>query len=267
LVLCSKKAARATAQLNKVLCSVMSQKTHSSRHKPDYSLTTEGQQPSTRSKKNDKKTFLGPLLQLDSQEIVGIRLIPRMEARQDAPHKEVGMRSRMIVVSMLVLALSMGARNANAARIVTANETTGQVPDFTFLTDSVLGQLCNANEDLTACFAPAYTVDASLISPAFQANGGFAGVDLNDPAGSDTPGNLSDQLYLRVTPIVVAPGFNVQWCWDSDREPNVNICQLPGENGWPGIPTGFTAVQLVEPSFGFVDVTSFFSGTAGPLAA
>ncbi len=178
------------------------------------------------------------------------------------------MRSSMIVVSIVALGLSMGARNANAARIVTANETTGQVPsDFTFLTDSVAGLLCNTNEDLTACFAPAYTVAASLISLAFQANGGFAGVDLNDAAGSDTPSNLSDQLYLSVTPVAGAPGFNVQWCWDSDREPNVNICQSPGSNGWPGIPAGFTAVQLVEPSFGFLDVTSFFSGTAGPLAA
>src|SRR5215472_5623578 len=107
------------------------------------------------------------------------------------------MRSTMIVLSIVALGLSMGAWNANAARIVTANETTGQVPsDFTFLTDSVVGLLCNANEDTTACFAPAYTVGASLISPAFQANSGFAGVNLNDAAGSDTPNNLSDQLYL-----------------------------------------------------------------------
>src|SRR5215471_11182197 len=181
------------------------------------------------------------------------------------------MRSTMIVVSIVALGLSMGAWNANAARIVTANETTGQVPsDFSFLTDSVVGLLCNVNEDSTACFAPSYTVAASLISPAFQANGGFAGVDLNDRSGSDTPNNLSDQLYLRVTPLSVAPGFSVQWCWDSDREPNVNICQNPdptGASGWQGIPTGFTAVQLTEPPFGFTDVTQFFTGTAGPLAA
>ena len=176
------------------------------------------------------------------------------------------MRSSMIVASIVALGLSMGARNANAARIVTADETTGLVHDFTFLTDSVVGLLCNADEDATACFAPAYTVAANLISPAFQANGGFAGVDLLDAAGSDTPGNLSDQLYLNVTPIFVAPGFNVQWCWDSDLEPNVNICQLAGPNGWPGLPAGFTPVQLIEPSFGFLDVTPFFSGAAGPLA-
>jgi hypothetical protein len=140
------------------------------------------------------------------------------------------------------------------------------VHDFTLLTDSVVGLLCNADEDATACFAPAYIVPASLISTLFP-NGGFAGVDLRDVANSDTPNNLSDQLYLNVTPVLVAPGFNVQWCWDSDLEPNVNICQSPGLNGWPGIPTGFNAVQLVEPSFGFLDVTAFFSGAAGPLAA
>jgi hypothetical protein len=139
--------------------------------------------------------------------------------------------------------------------------------DFTFLTDSVVGLLCNANEDSTACFAPSYTVDSTFISPAFQANGGFAGVDLLDSGGSDTPNNLSDQLYLKVTPLASAPVFTVQWCWDSDKEPNVNICQFPGDNGWPGIPSGFTAVTMNEPGFGFTDLTQFFSGTAGPLAA
>jgi hypothetical protein len=176
------------------------------------------------------------------------------------------MRNSAIVVGIVALGLSMGARNANAARIVTANETTNLVPDFTILTDSVVGLLCNADEDTTACFAPAYVVAPSLISTAFP-NGGFAGVDLRDGPGSDHPGLLSDQLYLNVTPVLVAPGFNVQWCWDSDLEPDVNICQFPGQNGWPGIPAGFTAVQLVEPGFGFLDVTAFFSGAAGPLAA
>ena len=179
------------------------------------------------------------------------------------------MQTRMIVISIVAVGMSMGVRDANGARIVTANETTGQIPsDFTFLTDSVEGLLCNANEDQTACFARPYTVASSLISPAFP-NGGFAGVDLLDLSNSDTPNNLSDQLYLNVTPLAGAPGFSVQWCWDSDREPNVNICQLPGPTGtgWPGIPAGFTAVPLVEPSFGFTDLTPFFTGTAGPLAA
>src|ERR1035437_9030301 len=116
--------------------------------------------------------------------------------------KEAEMRSSVIVMSIVAVGLSMGARDANAARIVTADETTGQVPsDFSFLTDSIRGLLCSANEDVTACFAGLYTVDSSYISPAFQAIGGFAGVDLWDRAGSDTPGNLSDQLYLKVTPV------------------------------------------------------------------
>jgi hypothetical protein len=181
--------------------------------------------------------------------------------------KEVEMRSKVIVMSIVAMGLSIGARDANAARIVTADETTGQTPDFTFLTDSIVGLLCNADEDSTACFAPSYTVDSTFISPAFQANGGFAGVDLQDGPGSDNPGNLSDQLYLRVTPLPTGALFTVQWCWDSDLEPNVNICQFEGANGWAGIPEGFTAVSLVEPGFGFVDLTQFFSGTAGPLAA
>jgi hypothetical protein len=184
------------------------------------------------------------------------------------------MRRSVIVMSIVAVGLSMGVRNANAARIVTADETTGQVPsDFSFLTDSIVGLLCNANEDLTACFAKPYTVDSSFISPAFP-NGGFAGVDLFDVAGSDTPGNLSDQLYLNVTPILGTVGglFNVQWCWDSDKEPNVNICQLPDPagsagSGWPGAPAGFTAVPVNEPNFGFTNLTSSFTGTAGPLAA
>jgi hypothetical protein len=184
------------------------------------------------------------------------------------------MRSSVIVMSIVAVGLSMGARDANAARIVTADETTGQVPsDFSFLTDSIRGLLCSANEDVTACFAGLYTVDSSYISPAFQAIGGFAGVDLWDRAGSDTPGNLSDQLYLKVTPVFGAGDlYNVQWCWDSDREPDVNICQNPDPSGstgsgWPGAPAGFTAAPVDEPLTGFTDLTPFFTGPLGPLAA
>jgi hypothetical protein len=181
------------------------------------------------------------------------------------------MRKSLILVSMIAIGLSLGARNGSAARIVTADETTGLPSDFTFLTDSVLGQLCNANEDLTACFARPYTVPANLISPAFP-NGGFVGVNLLDAVGSDTPNNLSDQLYLNVTVVAGAVAlFAVQWCWDSDREPNVNICQSPDPDpsgsGWPGAPVPFVPINVVEPSFGFTDLTPFFTGTAGPLAA
>jgi len=171
------------------------------------------------------------------------------------------MRSSVIVTSIVALGLSIGARDANADRVVTANETTGQVPsDFASLMDSVAGQLCTANEDVTACFATPYTVAASFINPAFQANGGFVGVnimDINDPQ-SPPPNNLSDQLYLTVS----APAnglYTLTWCWDSDLEPNVNICQAP---------QGAHLGTFNEPVAGFMNLTSFFTDAAtGPLAA
>jgi hypothetical protein len=175
------------------------------------------------------------------------------------------MRSCFVV--MVALGLSMGARDLNAGRIVTADETTGRVPsDFSFLTDSIAGQLCNANEDVTGCFATPYTVNNTFISPAAQANGGVAAVNLLDGPGTDTPTNLSDQLYLTVS-APVAGLYTVTWCWDSDLEPNVNICPVP---------TGATPVTVTEPPDGctqpnaschFSDLTSFFTGPNGPLAA
>ena len=161
-------------------------------------------------------------------------------------------------MTIVAVGLLMGARDANGSRIVTADETTGQIPsDFTFLTDSIEGQLCNANEDLTACFARSYTVTSSFISPAFQDRGGAAAVNLQDALGSDTPDNLSDQLYLTVT-APVNGNYTLIWCWDSDREPNVNICPVP---------SGVTPVVIAEPVSGFTDLTSFFTGSSGPLAA
>jgi hypothetical protein len=174
------------------------------------------------------------------------------------------MRSSVIVMSIVAVGLSMGARDATAARIVTADETTGQVPsDFSFLTDSIAGLLCNVNEDQTACLATPYTVGASFITPGFQ--GGWVGVDLLDGPGSDNPDNLSDQLYLRVDAVAgVAGVFTLNWCWDSDREPNVNICQNPG---FVPPPAGTVPVQIVERSSGFTDLTQFFTGPGHPLAA
>jgi hypothetical protein len=52
---------------------------------------------------------------------------------------------------------------------------------------------------------------------------------------------------------------SLTWCWDSDLEPNVNICQdritVPN-------PT-----QVLESQIGFNDLTAIFTGAAGPLAA
>ena len=90
-----------------------------------------------------------------------------------------------------------------------------------------------ANENATACFGTAYDVPSALINPAFVANGGALGVNLCDSFancdttnGRDPTNTISDQLYLQVGPQNVAAGTNsVLWCWDSDLEPNVNICQ------------------------------------------
>src|SRR5215471_5424921 len=185
------------------------------------------------------------------------------------------MRSSTIVVSIVALGLSMSARNASAARIVTANETgnppeSGLLNDIAFLSDSIVGQLCSANEDATACFATPYTVGPAFISPAFQANGGAAGVNLLDgpaspsitcnPSGVLDP-SCSDQLYVTVS----APAgglYTVTWCWDSDRERSGGgtplICPVPA---------GAILTNLAEPAFGFIDLTQNFAGANLPLAA
>jgi hypothetical protein len=172
--------------------------------------------------------------------------------------KEAEMRSSVMVMSVVALGLSIGVRDAKADRVVTANETTGQVPsDFSFLSDSVVGSLCNANEDQTACFAAAYTVTSSFINPAFQANGGAAGVNLIDSPSSDNPTKLSDQLYLTVSAPLNGL-YTLTWCWDSDLEPDVNICPVPA---------GITPLSVTEPLAGFTNFTSIFTGPNGPLAA
>ena len=185
------------------------------------------------------------------------------------------MRRNMIVFGVVAMALSMGARNANAVRIVTANEGPGDPNNIITLTDSVFGLVCSANEDTAACNYPAtistpivtYQVNSSFISPAFQ-GGGSAGINFRDelaitttmpPCGVPTNGNLcSDELYLTVSAPSPASGlYTLTWCWDSDLEPNVVIC--PAVAG--------TTTNLLEPAFGFVDVTPFFTGSAGPLAS
>jgi hypothetical protein len=185
------------------------------------------------------------------------------------------MRNSTIVVSIVALGLSMGTPNANAARIVTANETgtppeSGLVNDIASLSDSIVGLLCSANEDSTACFATPYTVDASFISPAFRANGGAAGVNLLDgpaspsitcnPSGVLDP-SCSDQLYVTVSAPSATGLYTLTWCWDSDRE-------LSG-GGTPlicPIPTGAILTNVAEPAFGFLDLTQNFAGANLPLA-
>jgi hypothetical protein len=179
------------------------------------------------------------------------------------------MRSSVIAMSIVAVGLSMGARDATAARIVTADEGATDPNNPTTLVDSIAGSLCTANEDITACFATPYTVDSSFISLGFRATGGSAGINFRDepvlspnlpPCGPGLQGNgnlCSDQLYLTVSAPSPASGlYTLTWCWDSDLEPNVNIC--PAVSG--------TTTNLLEP-LGFVDLTSFFTGTAGPLAA
>ena len=184
------------------------------------------------------------------------------------------MRNSVIVTSIVALGLSIGARNANADRIVTANET-NDPGALTFATDSGLvsaanptGAVCaTANEDNTACFGTAYNVSSALIGSAFMANGGTFGVNLCDVLGTtcgldgrNTANTISDQLWLQVGAQNAAAGTNsLLWCWDSDLEPNVNICQDQITVANP--------MQVLEPAFGFTDLTQLFTGTSGPLAA
>jgi PEP-CTERM motif len=186
------------------------------------------------------------------------------------------MRSSMIVMSIVAVGLSVATRHANAAiiRSVIAIET-NDPGAITSATDSGLvsasnptGAVCaTANEDLTACFGTAYNVSSNLIGAAFRANGGTFGVNLCDVLG-DTCGldgrnannTISDQLWLQVGAQNAATGMNsLLWCWDSDLEPNVNICQ--------DRITVANPVQVLEPAFGFTDLTQLFTSSTGPLAA
>jgi len=164
-----------------------------------------------------------------------------------------------VIAAAAVLQI-IGAGDGHA-RLVTADETTG-VPtgDITTLTDSVAGLRCSANENQTSCVATPYQVDASFIDPAARASGGIVGVNFQDMASSDTPANLSDQLYLSVG-APVGGLYTVSWCWDSDLEPNVNICQ-----NTIAVPPN-RLFNVDEPVTGFVDLTVFFTGpNNGPLA-
>jgi len=177
------------------------------------------------------------------------------------------MRSNGIGISIVALVLSIGALDANAARIVTASET-NDPGALTSATDSGFGAVCaTANEDSTACFGTAYDVSSNLIALAFRANGGTFGVNLCDVLGAtcaldgrDPANTISDQLWLQVGAQNVGAGTNsLLWCWDSDLEPNVNICQDRIAVANP--------MLVLEPPSGFIDLTPLFTGPLGPLAA
>jgi hypothetical protein len=55
----------------------------------------------------------------------------------------------------------------------------------------------------------------------------FANCDTTN--GRDPTNTISDQLYLSVAAVLGPTGAPVAalltWCWDSDLEPNVNVCQ------------------------------------------
>jgi hypothetical protein len=170
------------------------------------------------------------------------------------------MRSRVLgMIVMVAVFMTLGLREAQSQRIITATETTGLSPDLSTLTDSVFGVICGpTNEDATACNFPPnqinYSVPSTLINPNLVMNGGSFGVNMwNDPSHTI----LSDQLYLLVGPQV--GGMNLlTWCWDSDREPNVNICQR--------VINPQTLKDIDEPAFGTMNLTGLFTGTDGPLA-
>ena len=158
----------------------------------------------------------------------------------------------MIVMVAMCLTLGLQAQ----VRTITATETTGLNPDFTTLTDSVFGVICGpTNEDVTACNVSnpvIYSVPSRYINPNFVVAGGSFGVNMYDDVQLTV---LSDQLYLLVGPAV--NGMNsLQWCWDSDLEPNVNICQDAFQ------PQAFK--NLWEYHTGTYDLTSYF--TTSPVA-
>jgi len=173
-------------------------------------------------------------------------------------------------IAVAAILYMLGAQVGNA-RLIIAGETTGRPGgDLTFMTDSGLPvgappPCATANEDTTACFGTPYSVPTSLIAAASQANGGIVGVDLIDSAAEGLCNGapcLSDQLYLSVGPATGGANSTntLTWCWDSDLEPNVNICQqqIP-------VPTS-NLFSVAEPAVGFVDLTRFFTGPLGPLA-
>jgi len=157
------------------------------------------------------------------------------------------------------------AQAAPVVRTVFGTELEGgldaPLPDTTVLTDSVVGQLCSADENAADCVGTPYQVANGLVSAstlATLANEGTVvfGVALCDDI-TNCAGTLSDQLYLSVTRFN-ADQVTLNWCWDSDLDPNINICQTNI--------TGVTPINIQEVN-GVMDLTSFFTGEGGPLAA
>jgi hypothetical protein len=150
--------------------------------------------------------------------------------------------------------------------------------DITSAFDTGHGPVCGTeNEDITGCFGTAYPVDPSFLTPAAAANGAVVGVNLcdglaTDPRcrldGGDPNNTISDQLYLQVGAAAGGANPTLTWCWDSDLQGSgpegspggINVCQdqitVPSAN----------LFTVQEPSFGTVDLTSFFTAPNGPLA-
>jgi hypothetical protein len=122
------------------------------------------------------------------------------------------------------------------------------------------GAVCTtANENATACFGTPYDVSSNLIGATFRAAGGTFGVNLCDDLPNCAP-TLSDQLFLQVGAQNAATNTNsLTWCWDSDLEPNVNICQNQIAVANP--------IQVLESHIGAMDLTPLFTSPGGPLAA
>lgn len=178
----------------------------------------------------------------------------------------------ILMAAALPLLGSWHAASAAAIRSVIGIETQlGRDPnDTTILTDSVVGQLCRANEDTTACFTSPYNVGPGLLT-----GSATLGVDLLDPHGSASIQNctganvvgdqcVSDQLFLRTVANTDGSG-SVHWCWDSDLEAgSVNICQNDLSGDFSSLVPGSPALALINELAGWVNLTSNFTG---PLTA
>jgi hypothetical protein len=130
--------------------------------------------------------------------------------------------------------------------------------------------LCQTNENTSACGGGTIVSDSFLSASTIASiNSGTPvsfGVnlcdDLTNCALFPTSSTISDQLYVTVSNNDGNSAF-LNWCWDSDLEPNNVICNTTGANGGPTLTSNFDNVLETT---GFMDLTSYFTSGTGPFA-
>ena len=191
--------------------------------------------------------------------------------------------SKLAGVAALAAGLVMASWSVASAETIIATEAGNagagaDAPpgDITELFSSANGQLCSTNENQFSCNGSEIVNDSLLSASTIASiNSGTPvsfGVNLCDdvtncaliPAGGTSTSSISDQLYVSISNF---DGNNatLSWCWDSDLEPNVVVCNLTGATGAPTLTANFVNVQ--EVTGGFDDLTSLFTSGNGPFAA